>query len=1020
MAELGDFLVSGDTTVNIDVDMLDYGYIGKCEDAKILRGIVDTLKSGKEGIYPELCEAAEERLFSIIPEKERRRIMRLKHKTTPDEVNDAEHDLNGWQTEVCLMDNELRATETATVHKLPPVRGQKIEKLDIPGPKKESVPASTNNSSSSSSSKNTGRLSGYDFHAWEKFNVDEALATLDEEEVELEKEVQNSRLQKKKAAEEAARKRMERHTNALDVIRAEMNMSNLSSVQRKTRAVREKQKGNESFRSGENEEAYSYYSRSLALDDSVAAVYSNRALVCLRTGKLETAEDDCSRALFLDPSFMKARSRRGIARLKSGKYELAIRDFDLASEHDSSNKELLSLLQKAKEKYLEVEGKEYLSEKDKERQKAALLLAIANGLPIKVTAAPSSDALLFPVATSAVDLLYSGVCEIVANPSETLTRISIEEDSDSSDEEEDHAASEGFTRIQIDDDSDTEDEEEGGEGGDSLPPPSPHSEDKEGFVRIAITDNSDSDSDEQVDEEGSAVSVKEKQTLVAENLKTQANAAMQGGDLATAIRLYGECVAIDGTSPVAIAAYGNRSLAHLKLEQFANVLEDTNIVLSHEPSNLKALYRRALAFEATADLESAIKDVEAIVQLQPQNELALEARERFRAAQHTTAAQVSPNLKVGKEPNVEEKSTGDRKDEVKELEKSIDLKNQGNDAMKTGKCEAAIDLYTRAIACDASNILFFNNRAQAYIKTLQFENAEADASHVIQHTTDQSPNLKAYYRRALARKGINTMESLQGAQDDASFILSLEPDNKAAIIEKQKIDSLLKIQVDLKNRAQNKAVEELIVTKESKESKESSPMSGLKERSSTLKVRPPPPSSQDQIAPPLDNSVPLAEVTSPPPPPSLEKEKKTASAPASRTTAAKDISVKTPSVPADPPKTVYEFERIWRGLKNHPALFAQYLQGFKKSTYKKVLKETCSPDLLSSLLVSVRDHLLKADGHVEKGVSVLEGLASIPKYEMIRFVLPGEDLACMSACVDYVSVHLGAERADGLRAKLKL
>jgi tetratricopeptide (TPR) repeat protein len=86
--------------------------------------------------------------------------------------------------------------------------------------------------------------------------------------------------------------------------------------------AREKQKGNESFRSGENDEAYSYYSRSLALDDSVAAVYSNRALVCLRTGKLETAEDDCSRALFLDPSFTKARSRRGIARLKSGKYEL--------------------------------------------------------------------------------------------------------------------------------------------------------------------------------------------------------------------------------------------------------------------------------------------------------------------------------------------------------------------------------------------------------------------------------------------------------------------------------------------------------------------------------------------------------------------------------------------------------------------------------------------------------------------------------------------------------------------------
>jgi hypothetical protein len=54
MAELGDFLVSGDTTVNIDVEMLDYGFIEKCDDAKTLRGIIDTLKSGKEGIYPEV------------------------------------------------------------------------------------------------------------------------------------------------------------------------------------------------------------------------------------------------------------------------------------------------------------------------------------------------------------------------------------------------------------------------------------------------------------------------------------------------------------------------------------------------------------------------------------------------------------------------------------------------------------------------------------------------------------------------------------------------------------------------------------------------------------------------------------------------------------------------------------------------------------------------------------------------------------------------------------------------------
>lgn len=183
----------------------------------------------------KLCQAAEDRLFSILPEKERRRVQRLQHKTTPDQVSDAEKDLNSWQSEVFRMDKELLSTiPVQTARKMPPVRGQKVEKLDIPAPKQ--VAEAPKLSTVSTDSNRSERLSGYDFHAWEKFNVDEALATLDEEEEEVEKEVQSKRLKLKARAEEAARKRMERHNKAMEVLRAEMNMSSLSNVQRKTRA----------------------------------------------------------------------------------------------------------------------------------------------------------------------------------------------------------------------------------------------------------------------------------------------------------------------------------------------------------------------------------------------------------------------------------------------------------------------------------------------------------------------------------------------------------------------------------------------------------------------------------------------------------------------------------------------------------------------------------------------------------------------------------------------------------------
>lgn len=54
MAELGEFLVSSESKVPIDVDMLDYDYINKCSDPNKLQAIVELLKSGKEGYYPDV------------------------------------------------------------------------------------------------------------------------------------------------------------------------------------------------------------------------------------------------------------------------------------------------------------------------------------------------------------------------------------------------------------------------------------------------------------------------------------------------------------------------------------------------------------------------------------------------------------------------------------------------------------------------------------------------------------------------------------------------------------------------------------------------------------------------------------------------------------------------------------------------------------------------------------------------------------------------------------------------------
>ena len=56
MAELGDILTASSSVDEngITVEMLDYDYINTCKDANKLRGIIRVLKSGREGIYPEV------------------------------------------------------------------------------------------------------------------------------------------------------------------------------------------------------------------------------------------------------------------------------------------------------------------------------------------------------------------------------------------------------------------------------------------------------------------------------------------------------------------------------------------------------------------------------------------------------------------------------------------------------------------------------------------------------------------------------------------------------------------------------------------------------------------------------------------------------------------------------------------------------------------------------------------------------------------------------------------------------
>ena len=99
---------------------------------------------------------------------------------------------------------------------------------------------------------------------------------------------------------------------------------------------------------------------------------------------------------------------------------------------------------------------------------------------------------------------------------------------------------------------------------------------------------------------------------------------------------------------------------------------------------------------------------------------------------------------------------------------------KGNEALKEGKYQDAVEYYTVAIGKNPSNPVYVANRAMAHLKLGNYELAEDDCTAAIKR---DNKYVKAYLRRATARSvGGNYLEALM----DYEEALRLEPKNSDA------------------------------------------------------------------------------------------------------------------------------------------------------------------------------------------------------------------------------------------------
>ncbi|GMF26087.1 unnamed protein product [Phytophthora lilii] len=328
----------------IHVEMLDYGFVERCSDLDEPKGILATLRSGKEGRYPDLEKATENRILAILPERERMKIERMRSGPSTNEMTNEVDELASWAAAMDLK-NEALKRQAPIKRVLPLVRGQKVSgetQSELVG----AVPKVV--ASKASEQKKSKAIPAYDFRSWEKYDVDKALEEIDEESERAREQARKQREEQEKRA--AARKR------ELESLPRSVELEKLEPETRALYAGYEKQKGNDCFKANELEMALLHYTRSMAYIDTDAILYANRALVHLRLKNFASAEDDCTRAILLDPSYMKGWSRRGMTRYRRGKYAESVQDFEEALRIAPDNREVAKLLKAAKGKHEEVNG----------------------------------------------------------------------------------------------------------------------------------------------------------------------------------------------------------------------------------------------------------------------------------------------------------------------------------------------------------------------------------------------------------------------------------------------------------------------------------------------------------------------------------------------------------------------------------------------------------------------------------------------------------------------------------------
>ncbi|XP_027010357.2 sperm-associated antigen 1 isoform X2 [Tachysurus fulvidraco] len=300
----------------IPLEHLDYSYIQHCQDLKYLEKILNVLRSGTEGTYPQLTDFCEKRIETLDPRH--RALRKDKFPATAasfstDEWKHITDDLQTWQREITEREQQLMQSPTLNPDTLHPVRNFTLERPP--------------NTTATVSSKRCAVPRAYS--DWDRFDVDKECAKIDED-------INSNNAP---AVINTA------HTN----ITHHIDTSVLTQQEKSVLATREKEKGNEAFRARDWDEAVVYYTRSLGILPTVAG-FNNRAQAEIKLQRWTDALKDCDAVLNIESHNYKALLRRASVYKHLGKLQEAHEDITSVLHSEPHNVTAQKLLQEVNER----------------------------------------------------------------------------------------------------------------------------------------------------------------------------------------------------------------------------------------------------------------------------------------------------------------------------------------------------------------------------------------------------------------------------------------------------------------------------------------------------------------------------------------------------------------------------------------------------------------------------------------------------------------------------------------------